>query len=78
MSFASRLEDHMDEELILREGLASEGPKIVRKLLRQHSFRSLAGKVELSPTYLSQVNQRKVIISPGAYLKLVRFDNGRD
>jgi hypothetical protein len=54
-------------------------PVLIAKILSgppAMSLRSLAEAVDLSPTYLSLVKNRKVQCSLGAYLSLVQFAEG--
>lgn len=67
---AERVERMLDEEIIVREGLAYEGRGILDALTITLSLREIGRRTGVSPTYLSMVHHGKSIISPGAYLKL--------
>jgi len=73
-SFVTRLEDYHDEGVVLREGLAHEGPKIVTQAaVAFGSLRGAARESCLSPAYLSRVRSGKDVISLQAYLTLARL-----
>ena len=75
-TFAARVQDHIDEAQVIREGLAHEGPELIGRLMQWPetangpSMSEIARRVGLSKTYLSRVYNRHEIISPGAFLKL--------
>lgn len=73
MEFADRVSDMLDEQIIVREGLAYEGPRLVEYLCRNQSLRQLSRESGLSPTYLSQVRNARTIISPEAYVSLAQL-----
>lgn len=67
---AERIKRHRRETTALDMKLIYEGPEIVKALTAFSSLRQLAYEVGLSPTYLSQVKNGKVVISPAAFVKL--------
>jgi len=77
--FVQRIRDHRDEAEIIQQGLAHEGPEIIRRLMRWPetaygpSMSEVARRAGLSKTYLSRVLNGRQIISPGAFLKLHRL-----
>lgn len=46
------------------------GSELIAELTRTISLRELARRSDLSPTYLSQIANGKVVVSPGAYVRL--------
>lgn len=54
----------------VRRILATNGSKVIKKACDNISLRELARKTGLSPTYLSQVATKKIVISPEAFLKV--------
>lgn len=73
-NFVERVENLIAEQQIVREGLWHEGPNLVDKLMRRWSLREAARRSGLSPTYLSQVLNSNVIISPGAFVALAELE----
>jgi AraC-like DNA-binding protein len=74
--FPRIVQKHLDEAQSIREGLAHEGPQLVRRICSRPgcSLRKLAKQSGLSPTYLSQIENRKAICSPGAFVTLSEID----
>lgn len=71
--FGGRVQQFLDEEEIVQEGLAHEGQRIVDQMCSAHgsmSLRELARRTQLSPTYLSQVRNGHSIISAHAFLRV--------
>jgi len=76
-AFAKRISAHLDEALVIREGLWHEGPRAVSAAVdRAGSLRKAAMAVGLSPAYLCSVQHGRFIISPTAFCDLVRFAGG--
>jgi len=73
-NFVDRIKNMLDEQEIVREGLWHEGPNLVDRLSRRSSLRDIARRSGLSPTYLSQVLNRKAIISARAFVSLSNLD----
>lgn len=76
--FAERVQAWLDEEEIIREGLAYEAKQLISQLQDRGGFaaislRKLAREVGLSASYLSRVVHGKEIISPRAYLRLCKL-----
>lgn len=69
-SFVERITNWIDEGNVIHEGLAYEAPKLVAQITRCISLRELARRTGLSATYLSQVANGHVVISPGAFVKI--------
>lgn len=64
-----RIQDQIDD------ALPEFGPMVMDELMKDRSLREIGRKTELSPTYLSRVKNGVVVISPGAYLKLMQLLN---
>lgn len=74
-TFAERIQDHLDEANIIREGLWHEGPSLIRALQDEgnwgkNSLRKVARLTGYSPTYLSRIMHRKMIMSSRMYIKM--------
>lgn len=72
-ALADRVKSHQTHEQLLLRDLINEGPRLINQLSALSSLRSVAADAGLSPTYLSQVKNGKIILSQGAYLKLARL-----
>lgn len=59
----------------VRRILATNGSKVIRKACDSVSLRELGRRTGLSPTYLSQVATKKIVISPEAFLKVHKVIN---
>lgn len=70
VGFIASVQRWVDDERIVREGLADEGAMMISRLMERMSLRSIAARTGLSPTYLSIVRNKHATISPGAYLRL--------
>ena len=68
--FRERIRDWLDERVAINEGLDWEGPRLIQRLMKDHSLREIARLSELSPTYLSNVLNERISISPGAFVTL--------
>jgi AraC-like DNA-binding protein len=55
------------------EARRMHGPTAVRIAKGRGSLRSLAKRCGLSPTYLSLIQKKKTVISPGAFVLLVQI-----
>lgn len=76
-ALADDIDSHEDEARAIRQGLAHDGPALIRALLDRGGFaacslRQVAREAGLSPTYLSYAVNGRVILSGGAFLRLVR------
>ena len=75
-SFLERIEEHLGEEEVIREGLAHEGPGLIMRCLDVPgdalSLRQLAKDVNCSATYLSRVLNGHLICSKTLYVTLSR------
>lgn len=72
-AFANRVNDWIEESGDIREGLDHYGHRLVESMCVGRTLRQLARDSGLSPTYLSQVNNERVIISPHAFARLWRL-----
>jgi hypothetical protein len=80
LDLADDIEAHEDEASEIRRGIDHEGPNVIRALQDRGgwgacSLRQIGRESGLSPTYLSQAASGKAILSPGAFVKLVRLLN---
>ena len=73
-NFVERVTNWIDEGNVIQEGLSCKGPELIAELTRTISLRELARRSGLSPTYLSQVANGKVVVSPGAYVRLAGLE----
>jgi AraC-like DNA-binding protein len=73
-SFVDRVTNWIDEGKIIHEGLSYEGQSLIKKITRRISLRELARRTGFSPTYLSQVANGYVVISPGAFVKIATME----
>lgn len=72
--FADRVQNLIDEEHIVREGLWHEGPRLVEAVIRRcGSLRAAARMAGLSPTYLCGIRHSRVIVSASAFVCLARL-----
>jgi len=60
----------------VRRILSTSGSKVIKKACNSISLRELGRRTGLSPTYLSQVATKKIVISPEAFLKVQGVVNG--
>lgn len=76
-AFAQRITRHLDEALIIREGLWHEGPAAISAATgKAGSLRKAAHMIGVSPSYLSGIMHGRFVISPAAFCDLVRFVEG--
>jgi len=73
-AFTERVMNWINEGNVIQAGLSCKGPELIAELTRTISLRELARRSDLSPTYLSQVANGKVVISPGAYVRLSELE----
>ena len=69
-----RVQDWLDDGDAIREDLRKEGPRLVKRLMKQDSLRSIAKKSNLSATYLSRVLNKLQTISPRSFLTLSKLE----
>lgn len=79
---AERIKNHLDEAQIIREGLACQGPKLIRKLQDlpewgEISLRQLACDSDYSVSMLSRIIHGKEIMSKRLYLVLHKILQNR-
>lgn len=68
---------HLDAlQMHAQNSLQFAGPQLIAVLTMDKSLRRVAKNSGLSPTYLSQVAGRKIVISKGAYLSLMEVLDG--
>lgn len=73
---ARAVRQHVQNEGTVRQFLKRDGARLVKSILRDSgmSLRELARRSDCSPSYLSQIQNGKATISPGAYLKLSELE----
>jgi hypothetical protein len=54
----------------VRRILSTSGSKVIKAACNSISLRELGRRTGLSPTYLSQIATKKIVISPEAFLKI--------
>lgn len=74
-NFVERVTNWIDEGKVINDGLSMHGPDLIARLTRTISLRELARRTGLSPTYLSQVANAKVTISPGAFVQIASLED---
>ena len=77
-NFIERVTNWIDEGQVIQEGLSIKGPDLIAQITRRISLRELARRTGFSPTYLSQVANAKVVISPGAFVKILTMEASLD
>jgi transcriptional regulator with XRE-family HTH domain len=73
-SFVERVTNWINESKIIREVLSYEGQSLITQITRRIPLRELARRTGFSPTYLSQVANGHVVISPGAFVKIATME----
>ena len=74
-TLAEAIRDYLEGREEIAGALSAEGPRLLARLLKTRSLREIGRLTNLSPTYLSNVKNRKVNISPGAYLTLSELES---